>query len=245
MILEMKGVNAFYGNSQILFDMNLGVEAGDSVCILGRNGVGKSTTLRSIIGQMSPKNKASLTGSVRFDGKEISRQPSFRICRAGISYVPQGRMIFPSLTAKENLLLAEKKGVDQKNYWTLDRIYELFPRLKERESVKGTLLSGGEQQMLAIARGLIQNPKLLLLDEITEGLAPIVVEELGQIVAKLRTMDVSILLAEQSVAFAMNVSRYCYIIEKGTVVYRGETASIPEQVIETYLGAGARGEQFA
>lgn len=236
MILELKDVNAFYGSSHILFNLNLGVEEGDSVCILGRNGVGKSTTLKSIIGQMNAKNHSSVTGSIKFDGKELVKMPPYKISRAGIAYVPQGRQIFPTLTTKENLLIAAKTGVDGSKLWNLDKIYELFPSLKNRENVKGNRLSGGEQQMLAIARGLMQNPKMMLLDEITEGLAPIVVDELVDVVERLRSYDVSILVAEQNVQFAMSVSRYCYIIEKGSVVYSGETAKIPKNVIEQFLG---------
>ena len=236
MILNLKNVNAFYGNSHILFDVDLGVEEADSVCILGRNGVGKSTTLKSIIGLLSAKNRASVTGSIQFDGKELVKMPPYKISRAGIGYVPQGRQIFPTLSTKENLLIAAKPGPDGSTFWNIDKIYELFPNLKNRESIMGNRLSGGEQQMLAIARGLMQNPKLLLLDEITEGLAPIVVDELVEIVARLRSFNVSILVAEQNVHFAMDVSRYCYIIEKGRVVYSGETAKIPQDVIEQYLG---------
>lgn len=236
MNLSLKDVNAFYGSSHILFDVNFEVEQGDSVCILGRNGVGKSTTLKSIMGLMKAKNHASVTGSIQFDGKELVKLPPYRISRAGLAYVPQGRQIFPTLTTKENLLLAAKTGPDGSSTWSIEKIYELFPNLKNRESVKGNRLSGGEQQMLAIARGLMQNPKMLLLDEITEGLAPIVVDELVEIVERLRSYNVSILLAEQNIRFAMDVSRYCYIIEKGSVVYSGETALIPQSVIEQYLG---------
>lgn len=236
MNLSLKDVNAFYGSSHILFDVNFEVKQGDSVCILGRNGVGKSTTLKSIMGLMKAKNHASVTGSIQFDGKELVKLPPYRISRAGLAYVPQGRQIFPTLTTKENLLLAAKTGPDGSSTWSIEKIYELFPNLKNRESVKGNRLSGGEQQMLAIARGLMQNPKMLLLDEITEGLAPIVVDELVEIVERLRSYNVSILLAEQNIRFAMDVSRYCYIIEKGSVVYSGETASIPRSVIEQYLG---------
>ncbi len=236
MILELNKVNSFYGNSHILFDVCMGVEEGDSVCILGRNGVGKSTTLKSIMGLLNAKNHASVNGSIRFEGKEITKMPPHKISRAGIAYVPQGRQIFPTLSTKENLQIAAKAGPDGSKFWDIDKIYELFPSLKSRENVKGNRLSGGEQQMLAIARGLMQNPKLLLLDEITEGLAPIVVEELVRVIAQLRSYKVSILVAEQNVKFALGVSRDCYIIEKGSVVYHGETASIPGEVINQYLG---------
>lgn len=233
-ILELQNVNSFYGESQILFDLSLQVPRAESVCILGRNGVGKSTTMKSIMGLLNPKSHGKVTGSIRYDGSELVGAPSYQVARKGIAYVPQGRHIFPTLTTKENLLIAERKG--DADAWTVERIYELFPRLKERENFKGGRLSGGEQQMLTIARGLMQNPKLLLLDEITEGLAPIVVQELGEIINRLRRNDVTILLAEQNVNFALKVSSQCYIMEKGAIVYHGATADTPKTVFTQYLG---------
>lgn len=230
-ILSVNGLEASYGLSQILFGVDLKVNEGECVCLLGRNGVGKTTTIRAIMGSIRPGK-----GSVKFYDKEIAGMSSDRICKKGISYVPQGRHIFASLTCKENLLVAEKKGPDGSKFWTIDEVYKLFPRLKEREESMGYQLSGGEQQMLAIARGLIQNPKLLLLDEITEGLAPVVVQELVEVTQRLREMGVSILVAEQSVKFALSVSSRCYILEKGQVVYSGESASIPEEIFREYLG---------
>lgn len=214
MILQLNGVNAFYGASQILFGVNVEVEEADSVCVLGRNGVGKSTMMKSIVGNLNPKEKSLVTGSIRYCGDELVGLPAYRIARKGIAYVPQGRHIFPTLTTRENLMMAERKAQAGENAWNLERVYELFPRLKERESFLGGRLSGGEQQMLTIARGLMQNPRLLLLDEITEGLAPIVVKELGEIIASLRRQNVTILLAEQNVNFALSASRKCYIMEK-------------------------------
>ena len=235
-VLQLKSLNSFYGESRILFDMSLEVEQSDSVCILGRNGVGKSTTLKSIMGLLNPKSGGKVSGCIEYCGNEITHLPSYKIARAGIAYVPQGRHIFPTLSTKENLIIAEKKGVDGDQYWTIEKIYELFPRLKERENFKGGRLSGGEQQMLTVARGLMQNPKLLILDEITEGLAPIVIEELGKIISELRSRGVTILLAEQNVKFALAASRKCYIIEKGHVVYEGLTAEIPKDTLSKYLG---------
>lgn len=235
-ILCMENVNAFYGESQILFNLNLEVPQSDSVCILGRNGVGKSTTMKTIMGQMNPKEHNRVTGSMKYQGQELVGMPSHRIAQAGIAYVPQGRHIFPTLSVKENLIIAEKKGVDGSQEWTMERIYDLFPRLKERENFKGGRLSGGEQQMLTVARGLMQNPKLLLLDEITEGLAPIVVDELGTVINTLRKNGVTILLAEQNVKFALAVSSQTYIMEKGTIVYHNATAMIPSEIFTKYLG---------
>ncbi len=235
-ILTMDKVNAFYGESQILFDLSLTVEASDSVCILGRNGVGKSTTMKTIMGQMNPREHNHVTGSMRYGNLELVGMPSHQIAKAGIAYVPQGRHIFPTLSVKENLIIAEKKGVDGSQDWTMERIYALFPRLKERENFKGGRLSGGEQQMLTVARGLMQNPKLLLLDEITEGLAPIVVDELGTVINELRRNGVTILLAEQNVKFALAVSSRTYIMEKGAIVYHNCTEDIPPEVFTKYLG---------
>ena len=235
-ILRMENVNAFYGESQILFNLNLEVPQSDSVCILGRNGVGKSTTMKTIMGQMNPKEHNRVTGSMKYQGQELVGMPSHRIAQAGIAYVPQGRHIFPTLSVKENLIIAEKKGVDGSQEWTMERIYDLFPRLKERENFKGGRLSGGEQQMLTVARGLMQNPKLLLLDEITEGLAPIVVDELGTVINTLRKNGVTILLAEQNVKFALAVSSQTYIMEKGAIVYHNATAMIPSEIFTKYLG---------
>lgn len=236
-ILQMRDVRAFYGESQILFGLDLQVEKGSSVCILGRNGVGKSTTMKSIMGLLNPKSHSRVQGSMSYCGKaELVGMPSYKISGQGIAYVPQGRHIFPTLSVKENLLIAERKGTNGAQDWTVERIYELFPRLKERESFQGGRLSGGEQQMLTIARGLMQNPDLLLLDEITEGLAPIVVNELGDVINTLRQNGVTILLAEQNVNFALAVSTDCYIMEKGSIVYHGDTKTTPKSVFSQYLG---------
>lgn len=236
MILKLENVNSYYDKSHILFDLSLELEEGHSVCLLGRNGVGKSTTMKSIMGMLNPEEHAKTEGQILFNGKNICGLLSHQIARLGIAYVPQGRHIFSTLTTKENLLIAERVGVDGEKTWNLEKIYELFPRLKEREYSKGGRLSGGEQQMLAVARGLMQNPKLLILDEITEGLAPIIVQQLAEIVKVLIDMKVSILLAEQSVKFALSVSEKCYILEKGTVVHSDLTKDLSKEVIHKFLG---------
>lgn len=235
-ILELKNVNSYYLKSHILFDLALKVEEGESVCLLGRNGVGKSTTMKSIMGLLNPKSHNKTEGEIVFDHHQICGLPSYKIAQLGIAYVPQGRHIFPTLSTKENLLIAQKTGVDGKRDWNLERIYELFPRLKERETSKGGKLSGGEQQMLAVARGLMQNPKLMLLDEITEGLAPIIVSQLSDIVKELRRQGVTILVAEQSVKFALSVSDECYILEKGQVVHHEKSADLKDETIHKFLG---------
>lgn len=207
MILELKDVNSYYGKSHILNDISLEVAEGTSVCLLGRNGVGKSTTMKTIIGEMNPPaNKTE--GSIKFNGTELVGMESHKIALQGIAYVPQGRHIFKSLTTEENLrAVPQPKGGNLK--WTLDTVYQLFPRLAERKTNLGSNLSGGEQQMLAVARGLMQNPKLMLLDEITEGLAPAVVDELVGMVKTLLESGVTILIAEQNVKFATEVSSDC------------------------------------
>ena len=235
-ILKLENVNSYYGSSHILFDENISLAEGRSVCILGRNGVGKSTTIKTIMGLMNPQNKCRVEGKVIFDGKDITHVKPHRIAQMGIAYVPQGRHIFPTLTVKENLLIAKRKGVDGSEDWTMERIYDLFPRLQEREGSFGGKLSGGEQQMLAVARGLMQNPRLLLLDEICEGLAPIVVKQLAEIIGRLLESDVSILVAEQSVNFARSVSEDCYILEKGTPVLHKAPKDLTDEDIQKYLG---------
>jgi branched-chain amino acid transport system ATP-binding protein len=231
MILETKQLKAAYGASQILFGIDLQVNQAETVCIIGRNGVGKSTTLKTIMGNLKP-----LGGQIFFDGQEIGGLKSYQVCQRGISYVPQGRHIFPNLTTKENLLLAARKNKDGASLWTMEKVYQLFPVLKNRASSMGGRLSGGEQQMLTIARGLLQNPRLLLMDEICEGLAPIIVQELEAILQELKKSGVSILLAEQNIKFAMAVSKRTYILEKGQVVYSGDSNNIPKEIIFKYLG---------
>ena len=231
MILDVKNLAASYGASQILFDINLQVDNAETVCIIGRNGVGKSTTLKTLMGNLKP-----LSGNITFDGKSIGGMRSYQCSRLGIAYVPQGRHIFPNLTTKENLILAARKTNDGKSEWTMEKIHKLFPVLKNRETSMGARLSGGEQQMLTIARGLMQNPKLLLLDEICEGLAPIIVQELQQIIQELRKSGVAILLAEQNIKFAIAVSHRTYILEKGQIVFSGNSDNIPREVILKYLG---------
>lgn len=231
MILELKDVEASYGMSRILFGVNLEVQEGEVCCLLGRNGVGKSTTIKTIMGIVKPGK-----GNIRFEGKDIAGKEPFFINREGIAYVPQGRQVFPTLTVRENIIFGERIPKEAKNPWTLERIYELFPRLKERETFMGNRLSGGEQQMMVIARGLMQNPKLLLLDEICEGLAPIVVNELGGVIKELAAQGMSILLVEQSAKFALEVSKRCYIMEKGVIVHKDTTSDISDEVFRRYMG---------
>lgn len=235
-ILELSNVQGYYDKSHILNGVNLEVHSGTSVCLLGRNGVGKSTTMKTIMGMLNPKEHCKTEGNIQFEGKELVGLTSDAIARKGIAYVPQGRHIFPTLTTEENLRVAARTGVDGSTKWNLGTVYEFFPRLQERKDSKGDKLSGGEKQMLAVARGLMQNPKMMLLDEITEGLAPIIVDQLATMVQNLITEGVTILIAEQNVKFAVKVSSDCYIMEKGSIAYHGATAEIPKAVFTQYLG---------
>ncbi len=231
MILEARKLSASYGASQILFGIDFVLDRGETACLLGRNGVGKTTTMKTVMGLLKPRD-----GSILFNGADIGGMEPYAINRLGIAYVPQGRHIFPDLTTRENLVMAARRRRDSAIEWTIHRVHELFPILKARENSKGSALSGGEQQMLSIARALMQNPKLLLMDEIFEGLAPIVIYEIMGVVSRLKETGISILISEQSVKFAREIGGTCYILEKGQVVYTGKTPELPEDVIVKYLG---------
>ncbi|MTK07045.1 MAG: ABC transporter ATP-binding protein [Hungatella sp.] len=236
MILELKEVHGYYDKSHILNGVTLSVGQGTSVCLLGRNGVGKSTTMKTIMGMLNPKEHCKTEGSMKFDGKELAGMKSHSIARLGIAYVPQGRHIFPTLSTEENLKVAARAGVDGSCKWNLETVYTFFPRLEERKDSKGDKLSGGEKQMLAVARGLMQNPKMMLLDEITEGLAPIIVDQLASMVQNLVAEGVTILIAEQNVKFAMKVSSDCYILERGAIVHHQATKELTAETRKKYLG---------
>jgi branched-chain amino acid transport system ATP-binding protein len=215
--LELTGVSTHYGTSRILFGVSLELHAGEVVCLLGRNGAGKTTTIKTIMGLA----RAS-AGSITFDGKSLIGRPPYAIARMGIGYVPDERLIFPDLTVRENLELAAKKPTAPGALeWTRERVYELFPVLAGVDGNLGGYLSGGEQQMLAIGRTLMGNPSLLLLDEPVEGVAPIVVRELGEQIRKLKAMGLTILLSEQNLRFATEISDRAYVIEKGRIRYHG------------------------
>lgn len=236
MILELRDVHSYYDKSHILNGVGLSVAQGTSVCLLGRNGVGKSTTMKTIMGMLNPKERCKTEGSFQFEGKELAGMKSHAIARLGIAYVPQGRHIFPTLSTEENLKVAARVGVDGSSKWNLEAVYQFFPRLEERRDSKGDKLSGGEKQMLAVARGLMQNPKMMLLDEITEGLAPIIVDQLASMVQNLIAEGVTILIAEQNVKFAMKVSSDCYILERGAIVHHQATNELSAETRKQYLG---------
>jgi branched-chain amino acid transport system ATP-binding protein len=217
-LLEVLGIDTFYGKSQVLRGVSFDVPRGEITALLGRNGAGKTTTLRSIMGLTPPRR-----GAVRFNGRDITGQAPHAIFRHGVGYVPEGRQIFPHLDVGENLRLAERAGSGA-NGWTLHRIFEYFPVLQQRWRQRGRSLSGGEQQMLAIARALAGNPDLLMLDEPSQGLAPLLVQELGNILLRLKTEGVTILLVEQNVRMALAVTDRVLVLGKGALVFAGATA---------------------
>lgn len=219
MILEVNEIYSAYGLSQILFGVSLSVAEGEIVSLLGRNGVGKTTTLRSIMGLTPPH-----AGSIRWKGEEIAGKPSHQIAQMGIGFVWEDRRIFSDLTVWENLDVAIKSAGKKGNGWTIERVFELFPALEPLRNRRGGFLSGGEQQMLTIARALMGNPHLLLLDEPSEGLAPVVIKHLGQQISILKEEGMTILISEQNTKFALDLSDRLYILEKGEVRYEGSVA---------------------
>ena len=230
-MLEINEIHTYYGLSHILFGVSLRVEPGEVVCLLGRNGAGKTTTMRSIIGLTPPKQ-----GSIRFKGEEITGKQPYLLARKGIGYVPDDRRIFADLTVEENLEIAARRAKGPEG-WNKERVYELFPALKAIASRRGGCLSGGEQKMLAIARALMGNPEFLLLDEPTEGLAPMLVRALEEQIRKLREAGLTVLLAEQNVRSALNLSDRGYIIDNGQICYQGSIEELREneEVRKKYL----------
>lgn len=228
--LCLRDVHTFYGESHVLHGVSLEVGAGELVALLGRNGAGKTTTMRSIIG-FTPAR----AGTVELHGRDITALPTHRIARSGVGLVPQGRRVFPDLTVRENLRIGQRAGPGG---WTLARVHEYFPRLRERERQLAGSLSGGEQQMLAIGRALMTNPSLLLMDEPSEGLSPLLVREIGRIVAELRRERLSILLVEQNLPFALALADRVYVMNKGAIVFEGDAASLAanDAVKHQYLG---------
>jgi branched-chain amino acid transport system ATP-binding protein len=232
-LLEVISVQAGYGLSRVLFDVTLRVDQGEVVALLGRNGAGKSTTLKAIMGIVAPT-----AGRVLFEGRDLSRLAPHRVAQSGLGYVPQERRIFPDLTVRENLDVGCRRGRRGTGTWTIDRVCELFPPLEPLLARRGQSLSGGEQQMLAIARTLLGNPRLLLLDEPTEGLAPRVVQALADQIVRLKADGVTIVLSEQNVHFTVHVCDRAYVLEKGHITHAGEMASLAQDraVLARYLG---------
>jgi branched-chain amino acid transport system ATP-binding protein len=227
-MLEVRGLEASYGASQVLFGVDLDLRAGEVATLLGRNGMGKTTTVRSIMGLTPPR-----AGQVVFDGRDLAGQSSHRVARAGIGLVPEGRQIFPNLTVRENLVATARSGP-----WTLASIYTLFPRLAERADNMGNQLSGGEQQMLAIGRALMTNPRLLILDEATEGLAPLIRAEIWRCLADLKARGQSILVIDKNIEALTRIADHHAILEKGRIVWRGSSTDLrgDPDLLHRYLG---------
>jgi branched-chain amino acid transport system ATP-binding protein len=235
MLLEVHEIHSYYEKSHILHGVSLKLEKGELVCLLGRNGVGKSTALKSVIGIVQPRE-----GSILFDGQELIGKEPYQISRMGIGFVPEDRRIFRSLTANENLLMGikrEKNEASSKQGWTIQKVYEAFPQLKERKDSKGAHLSGGEQQMLTVARTLMGNPELMLIDEPTEGLAPLIMKDVLNMLSAIRESGVAILMVEQNFKAAIKIADRFYIMSKGQVVFEGDgpTLLAAEDVRKQYL----------
>lgn len=233
--LEAKGLHTYYGKSHILHGVGLEVRQGEIVAVLGRNGAGKSTTMRSIVG-LTPCRE----GSVHLFGRDTTNWPPYRVAGLGLGFVPEGRRIFPNLTVEENL----KVPIEKPGPWTFPRVYDLFPRLAQRKSNKGRQLSGGEQEMLAIARALLLNPKLLLLDEPSQGLAPLIVQEVFKVIASARQEGISVLLVEQNVRAAVEIADRAYVLDHGVVVYTGNADEIAKDEERLRALAGASAEEW-
>lgn len=232
MTLELEDVHAYYGRSHVLQGISLVVEDGETVALLGRNGAGKTTTMRSIVGLTPPRR-----GAVRLDVEQISGWPTYRIARRGVAFVPSGRRAYGSLTVRQNLALSVRRG---EAAWPMDRVLEMFPKLADLSERRAGFLSGGEQQMLKLARALLSGPRILLLDEPTEGLSPAIVADLGRWLAVLKEEKVTVLITEQNALFALQYADRGYIIEKGSVRHHGRAGELRDSAeIRTYLGVGA------
>ena len=231
-VLQVEGIDVYYGSSQVLFNMSLAVRQGETLALLGRNGAGKSTTMKAIAGVLAPRR-----GHVRLRGQEITGKPPHVISRAGISFVPEDRQIFPDLSVEDNLLIAIKPDTDGLKDWTLERVYDMLPLLAPLRSRLGGQLSGGEQQMLTVGRALMGNPDVLLLDEPSEGLAPIMVQKIGDLIDTLRGVGTTIVLAEQNLHFCLGLADRAVVIDKGADVFVGTIAELnaDAQIKQRYL----------
>jgi branched-chain amino acid transport system ATP-binding protein len=232
-LLELQAIETAYGSSQVLFGVSLQVQAGECITLIGRNGMGKTTTVKSIMGMLRPR-----AGQVRVEGRLISGQASWRAARCGLGLVPEGRQIFPNLSVRENLVATAGNRHAKAQPWTLDTVYTMFPRLKERERNLGSNLSGGEQQMLAIGRALMTNPKLLILDEATEGLAPLIRAEIWSCLGRLRNTGLSMIVIDKHIGPLLNLADRHVVLEKGRVVWQGDSGQLraQPQVLQRYLG---------
>ncbi len=231
-VLQVKKIDVFYASSQVLFNMSLDVRQGETLALLGRNGAGKSTTMKTIAGVIAPKR-----GEIDFKGKHIAGQPAHLIARAGLSFVPEDRQIFPDLSVEDNLTIAIKNGADGTNAWSLERVYGMLPLLAPLKNRLGGQLSGGEQQMLTVGRALMGNPDVLLLDEPSEGLAPIMVQKIGDLINTLRKVGTTIVLAEQNLHFCLGLADRAVVIDKGVDVFCGTITELNanDEVKQRYL----------
>lgn len=232
-MLEVRSIQTYYGASQALFGMSFSVRQGEFVTLIGRNGMGKTTTIKSIMGLLSPRE-----GNVTFAGQSLQRMPSYRVAQLGIGLVPEGRQVFPNLSVRENLVATANNRSQSREPWNLDRIYALFPRLRERERNLGANLSGGEQQMLAIGRALMTNPRLLILDEATEGLAPLIRQEIWDCLARLKAGGQTIIAIDKNIGSLLKLADTHHIVEKGRVVWGGSSESLRAQpeLLHQYVG---------
>ncbi len=233
MMLEVDALATSYGQSQVLFGVSLGVRAGEVATLLGRNGMGKTTTVRSIMGMVPIRE-----GRITFEGKPLRGLPSYRVAQAGLGLVPEGRQVFPNLTVRENLVATAAKRSGRAELWTLARVFALFPQLAERRGHFGSQLSGGEQQMLAIGRALMTNPRMLILDEATEGLAPLVCIEIYRAIESLKALGLAILIIDKDLRALMRIAERHYVLEKGRVVWSGVSAELAanRDLQHRYLG---------
>ena len=231
--LSVRQLQAGYGRAQVLFDISFDVQPGQVVTLLGRNGMGRSTTVKCLFGMLGASS-----GQIFIGGQQVRGEASHKIARRGLALVPEGRQIFTELTVEENLVATARDAGDKVRAWTLDRVYSFFPRLKERRQNLGWQLSGGEQQMLAIGRALMTNPKLLVLDEATEGLAPVIREEIWQTLAQLKREGLSQIVIDKNVGHLLKLADRHYVIEKGRMVWQGDSAALREQpdIVRQYLG---------
>ncbi|SFD69914.1 branched-chain amino acid transport system ATP-binding protein [Bosea sp. CRIB-10] len=232
-MLSVRNLQSAYGASQVLFDVGLDIGEGEVVTLLGRNGMGKTTTVRSLMGLLSPKG-----GEISFDGRKLKGNTPEAIARCGIGLVPEGRQVFPTLTVRENLVATAANRLGRSSPWTLERVYSLFPRLEERAGQSARTLSGGEQQMLAVGRALMTNPKLLILDEATEGLAPVIRAEIWRCIEALKAQGQSILLIDKNIAVLKRLADRHYIIEKGRTVWSGSSSDLAAnaELVHRYVG---------
>jgi branched-chain amino acid transport system ATP-binding protein len=229
--LALDGVDALYGDSHVLHGVSFALQAGRVLALLGRNGAGKTTCMNTIIGFLQPR-----AGAIRLFGEEVGHLPTETIAHKGVGLVPQGRRVFPTLTVRENLIVAQRARPESARPWTLERVFDVFPRLKERQNQAAGSLSGGEQQMLAIGRALMGNPRVLLMDEPSEGLAPLIVAEVGRTIARLKEEGQSIVLVEQNIKLAFGLADEVVILNTGRVVFAGGAGDVREEMITQHLG---------